>query len=38
MQNKKIKNKELILGWLRKTEDDLAFAESSFKETEFYES
>lgn len=37
MLNKKTRNKKLILGWLRKAEDDLAFAESSFKETEFYD-
>ena len=37
MLNKKIKNKKMILGWLRKAEDDLAFAESAFAETEFYD-
>jgi len=36
MPAKKIKNKSLILGWLKKAEDDLAFARSAFQKTEFY--
>ena len=37
MSVKKIKNKKLIWGWLRKAEDDLSFAKMAFKETEFYD-
>ena len=37
MSVKKIKNKKLILGWLKKAEDDLSFAKMAFKETEFYD-
>jgi len=33
----KIKNKKLILGWQQKAEDDLAFAEKTLKETEYYD-
>jgi len=31
----KIKNKKVVLAWLRKAEDDLSFAKDTFKETNY---
>jgi len=37
MPSNKITNKKIILGWLKKGDDDLNFAKSAFEETEFYD-
>jgi HEPN domain-containing protein len=36
-KKEKIKNKKVIFAWLQKAEDDFAFAQKAFEETDFYD-
>ncbi|MEK7078470.1 MAG: HEPN domain-containing protein, partial [Patescibacteria group bacterium] len=37
MASKKLRNINIISGWIQKAEDDLAFAKDAFSDTEYYD-